>query len=92
MKEVCGAQSRRDKLIIIKHQVDRTQLLIYFYILPYLDHSRMITLLVLLLQCIRPKNCTEMYSNSRFLVYFIYIFLLKIIVLNDNLNTLNSIS
>ena len=41
MKEVCGAISHKmDELIVRKHQVDGTQLLIYCYIhvysLPYL--------------------------------------------------------
>ena len=44
------------KLIAIKHQVDGTQLLIYCYILLHFHHSKMITLLVLLLQRIRQKN------------------------------------
>ena len=44
-----------DELIILK-QVDVTQLLIYFYILPYFHHSKMITIIVLLLQCIRQKG------------------------------------
>ena len=35
MKEVCGATSRimKDELIVGEHQVDRTRLLIYIYIL-----------------------------------------------------------
>ena len=40
MKEVCGATSRimKDELIVGEHQVDRTRLLIYIYILYlYID-------------------------------------------------------
>ena len=59
VKEVCGATSHMmDILIVVKHKVDGTQLLIYIYIytyihtyniLPYFCHSKMITMVTTLL-------------------------------------------
>ena len=47
MKEVYVALSHKmDELILRKHQVDGTQLLIYVYIiLPYFHHNKMIKFL-----------------------------------------------
>ena len=58
-QKVYGALSHKmDELILRKHQVDRTQLLIYIhihlhlYILPYFHQNKMIKLLGSLLECI----------------------------------------
>ena len=68
-KEVCGATSHvMDKLIVVKHQVDRTQLLIVIYTymyLPYFHHNKMVTrLLTSLLQCIGQNFCMYFIQNT----------------------------
>ena len=72
-------------VIIIKHQADGTQLLIYIYIhvyiLPYFHHSKMITLLVLLL-LYWTKNLNELYSNIHFLVFYNWLSYFILIVSN----------
>ena len=60
MKEVCGAISHKmDELIVIKHQVDGTQLLIYIYTYMYIFCHTFIAVRLLhfsfLLQCIGQK-------------------------------------
>ena len=95
MKEVCGAISHKMDKLMRKHQVDGTELFIYFYIhvhvhvyiLPYLLWSKMIYIF----RFISTMYCTnflcKFYSNSHFLVYFLEfffsLFCFKIIVFHS---------
>ena len=78
MKEVCGAASPDGELVVVKHQVDGTQLLIlfihiYVYLLSYFH--QFIFFLVSLLQCMQHTFCTS------FLVYSIEIKIFYLLLL-----------
>ena len=87
MKGICGATSRmmKDELIVGKHQVDRTQLLIYIYILFIHRCINFFAILVSQVRCYcnlfllsfivtmyLTKFLYEQYSNSRVLIHYNY--------------------